>query len=144
MANRVEREIEEILSKVDLPKEPRPIRMRRTWRSRARGLTGRVGGMFRSLPALNSGNLMLAGIGVILLSLVVRMVAPQYTQWVVLAGLALFATAFVFSLFARGRGTIPSGDPYWRGQRIPRSTLGGPSPIERLQRWWRDRNRRRW
>ena len=145
MPNRVEREIEEILTKLDAPGGGRrPTRLRRSWRSR---LTRRVGAWrsrLPALPALNPGNLMLTGIVLILSGLILRMVSADLTRWVVILGLILFFSSFVLSFTRRGPTGVGRNETYWRGQRIPRSELRGPSLASRLRTWWQRRNRRRW
>ncbi len=144
MPNRVEREIEEILTKLDAPAPGRPpIRMRRTWRHRLKRATRGVRLPSLSIPALNAGSMMLWGIGLILASLIVRMIAPELTRWTVMAGLILFFSSFVVSFLHKDAGSIGSGDTYWRGQRYSRTDLRGPSTIDWVKTWWRRRNRRR-
>ncbi len=145
MPNRVEREIEEILNKLETPGPGRqPVRLRRTWRSRVRRATGRLRLPSSALPRLNAGSMMLWGIGLILGSLLIRMVVPELTRWVVIAGLVLFFSSFIISFLHKDTGSIGSSDTYWRGQRFSRSELRGPSTAARLRAWWRRRNRRRW
>ena len=143
MPNRVEREIEEILSKLDgEPPGRQPLRFRRSWRSRLRR-------MFSGLPrpqlprALNGGTMILWGIGLLLLAMLLRIIAPGLVTWVVIVGLVLFLGGFVVGFLHKDAGSIGAGDPYWRGERISRSELRGPSSLERLRLWWRNRNRRR-
>lgn len=145
MPSRVEREIEEILSKLDgLPPSSRPpTRLRRTWRSRLGRSITRLRERLPGLPSINPGSMMLLGLCMILSALFLRMISPELTRWVVIVGLVLFFASFVLS-FRRGGGgsSLTSGDTYWRGQRIPRSALRGPSMADRLRGWWRRRNRR--
>ena len=145
MPNRVEREIEEILNKLDGPSGGRaPTRLHRGWRSRVSRRTSRWRSRLPALPAINPGNLMLTGICLILSGLLLRMVSPDLTRWVVILGLVLFFSSFVLSFTRRGPGGANPNETYWRGQRIARSELRGPSWPERLRTWWRRRNRRRW
>jgi hypothetical protein len=145
MPNRVEREIEEILSKLEHPGPGRqPVRLRRTWRSRLRGFTRRLPAPRISFASLNAGAMMLWGIGLILLALVLSRVAGDLTRWLVIAGLVLFFGSFVLGFLYRDAGGARGRDAYWRGQRFDRRDLSGPSPIERLKTWWRGRNRRRY
>lgn len=145
MPNRVEREIEEILSKLDaLPPSGRPPpRRRRSWWSRLKGGLARLGDRVSGLRSINPGTMMLVGLCLILSAIFLRMVSADLTRWVVVIGLVLFFASFVLS-FLRGRdGGVISHDTYWRGQRISRSALRGPSLADRVRAWWR-RNRRRW
>lgn len=145
MPNRVEREIEEILNRMDTdPSGRKPLRMRRTMRSRVRRFFSRIPGPRLSMPALNSGSMMLWGIGLILSALILRMFSPELTRIVVVAGLVLFFASFVVAFRHKDAGAVGSSEAYWRGQKFSRAELRGPSPIERLKTWWRQRNRRRW
>src|SRR5262249_36762959 len=138
--------IEEILNKIDgAPQGGRPpIRMRRSWRSRiSRTFTG-LRGRLPSVSGVTAGNAMLLGIGLMLASLFVRSASTEVARWAIIVGLVLFVGSFIFMLFRRDRSVTGSGDAYWRGQRIPRSTLREPSAIDRLRAWWRRRNRRGW
>jgi len=146
MPNRVEREIEEILSKLDgLPPPSRPpTRLRRTWRSRLGRGVARWRERLPRFPSVNPGSMLLLGLGMILSAVFLRMISADLTRWVVILGLVLFFVSFVLS-FRRGGGRITGGaDTYWRGQRIPRSALRGPSLADRIRGWWRRRNRGRW
>ncbi len=144
MPNRVEREIEEILTKLESPGPGRqPVKLRRTWRSRLRGLTNRLPRTGLSLGRLNAGTMMLWGIGLILAALVLRMISSDLTRIAVIAGLVLFFGSFIVGFLHKDAGSVGSSETYWRGQRIPRSTLCGPSLLDRLKRWFNGRNRRR-
>jgi hypothetical protein len=143
MPSRVEREIEEILNRMDSdPSGRKPVRMRRSLRSRVRRFFARLPKPRLSMPALNSGSMMLWGIGLILSALILRMFSPELTRIAVIAGLILFFASFIVAFRHKDAGSAGSGDAYWRGQRYARSDLGGPSPLERLKTWWRQRNRR--
>ena len=145
MPNRVEREIEEIMAKLETPAPGRaPVRLRRSWRSRVRRTLGRVPRPRTSLTRLNAGSMMLWGIGLILAALLLRMVSAELTRWAVILGLILFFGAFVVGFLHEEPGSFGSGETYWRGQRFSRSELRGPSTVDRLKTWWRTRNRRRW
>jgi hypothetical protein len=145
MPSRVEREIEEILNKLESPGPGRqPVRLRRTWRSRLRAFTRRIPLPGALVARLNAGTMMLWGIGLILLALVLSRVAPDLTRWAVIAGLVLFFGSFVLGFLHRGGGSAGgSREVYWRGERYNRSDLRGPSTIDRIKTWWRGRNRRR-
>ena len=145
MPNRVEREIEEILNKLENPGPGRqPVRLRRTWRSRMRGVSRRLPVPRIAFASLNAGSMMLWGIGLILLALVMSRVAGELTRWLVIAGLALFFGSFVLGFLYKSPGGVGRRDAYWRGQRFDRRDLQGPSTIDRLKTWWRGRNRRRY
>ncbi len=143
MPNRVEREIEEILSKMDGDTPGRePLRFRRSWRSRLRRAFSRF--PTPRLPrALNGGSMILWGIGLLLLAMLLRIVAPGLVLWAVIVGLVLFFGGFIVGFLHKDSGSVGAGDTYWRGERIARSELRGPSSVDRLKGWWRNRNRPR-
>jgi hypothetical protein len=145
MPNRVEREIEEILTKLERP-EPgrRPVKLRRSFRSRVRAALNRIP---RPRWAARPGDMMLWGIGLILLGILLNALgfaSGAITRWVVIAGLTLFFTSFVLGFFSKGGSAAPRGDIYWRGERYARGDLRGPSSFDRLRAWFQGRNRRRW
>jgi hypothetical protein len=146
MPNRVEREIEEILSKLE-PERPAgraPIRLRRSWRSRTTRNVSRWRSRVPAPPHINPGSMMLAGILLILSAFFLRSFSDTLTRWVVILGLILFFASFILSFWPGARSGPAGGDVYWRGERIARSDLRGPSLPARVQQWWRRRNRRRW
>ena len=143
MPSRVEREIEEILNRMDSdPSGRKPVRMRRSLRMRVRRLFAKFPKPRWSIPALNSGSMMLWGIGLILSALILRMFSPELTRIAIIAGLVLFFASFIVAFRHKDSGAVGSGDAYWRGQRYGRNDLRGPSPLERLKTWWRQRNQR--
>jgi hypothetical protein len=143
MPSRVEREIEEILNRMDSdPSGRKPVRMRRSLRMRVRRFFAKFPKPRWSILALNSGTMMLWGIGLILSALILRMFSPELTRIAVIAGLILFFASFIVAFRHKDSGAVGSGDAYWRGQRYARNDLRGPSPFERLKTWWRQRNQR--
>lgn len=146
MPNRVEREIEEILSKLEPgPPPKRPIPMRRSWRARVQRRLRGLPNPLAALPAVNAGNMMLLGIGLILSALLLRMFSGTLAYWAVVIGFVLFVLSFILSLRRGGSGGGVAGprDVYWRGQRVSRAELRGPTVSERVRTWWRGRNRGR-
>ncbi|GAB4326448.1 MAG: hypothetical protein Kow0010_09520 [Dehalococcoidia bacterium] len=148
MADRIEREIEEILERLEkkgnAPARPQPPsgtgkdpivfpprRRRRSIASRiASGFTGNVTG-------LTPANLLFVGAGVMIVGFVLATFWEPLI-WLSLAGVGTFLFAFVWSFFRRpGR---PAGAPerYWRGQRIDYDTPHA-GPITRFKRIFRRR-----
>jgi len=143
MPSRVEREIEEILSKMDTEPAGRPpLRFRRSWRTRLRHALARIPLPHVRLPRINAGSMMLWGIGLLLLAMLFRYILPDLVRWTVIVGLVLFVSSFILGFLHKDVGSAGSGDAYWRGQRYARNDLRGPSSIDRLKSWWRGRNRR--
>ncbi|HWQ28713.1 MAG TPA: hypothetical protein VNN12_06790 [Dehalococcoidia bacterium] len=135
MPSRVEREIDEILRRLEtsLPREPGFRRLRRA-AGRAFGASRRaLAGAFRRLTA---GNAMLLAFALVIGSLVVSRLWDDAGRFMLLAGIALFVLALVAS-FA-GRRSVP--ERRWRGQVIH---YDEPTLADRLRNWWRAKSRRR-
>lgn len=141
MPDRLQQEIEEILGKYEkFPlREPLWRRIRRNISQRTR----RAGEWLAShLPRITVGRVMAAGVILILLALfapsLFNLDSDAITRGVILAGLALFIGAFVFSL----RRRTPYVEQRWRGQPLD---LQQPGVGSRLRSWWdRWRSRRRY
>jgi hypothetical protein len=138
MSDRVEREIEEILRKVDdFPTEAARIRARRKERDREHrpGLLQRIGISFRG-----------AGIGQVMLLSIVLVLGSHFiigrfdstvAQYGIILGLILFFSSFLLSF--RPRGSTAPQVKRWRGRIIEPDTSSEPRPWSRLNRWWRRR-----
>lgn len=135
MANRIQREIEDILSRLEgfPPKRP--------WRSRLRDVVRRIWRGLRSLPAtlprphISLGQVMLVG-GVLIIVAYVADFEGSLYRGLLAAGLVLFFLAFLLSL--RRRASVP--EKHWRGQPMELHS-GGVG--DRLRSWWeRWRSRR--
>jgi hypothetical protein len=137
MPSRIEREIEEILTRMDgfVPREPR----RRRWSRRLTALARRIRGRLRAATAgLTGGHAVLAAALVLVLAtFVIRPFAPLLARWLTYGSLLVIFGAIFFSIRPMRRG-YPS-TRYWRGQPVD---LRGPGPLLRLRMWWRRRNRR--
>ena len=119
--DRLEREIEELLGKI----EDFPSASERRARARKKA-TGRLGGaiagqqraLLARLSRIDMSQVMLLSFLLILGSLFMRRFSPLLTQWVLYAGIALFIAAFTMLVFGR-KGGGPSGNAaYWRGRQI--------------------------
>ena len=140
-SNRLEREIEEILGKI----EQFPDASERRKRSRGRvvqqvatAISDRQRAIARELSRFSMSQVMLASFLLILGSLFFRQVAPLIMAWVLYAGIVLFVTSFAFMVFGRGSST-GSKQQLWRGRPI--HTTSGPSLSQRLRSWWETRTR---
>jgi hypothetical protein len=136
MPDRLEREIDEILKKLDsfLPekgRQPRPAR-----RPASRGSVGAWLG--RRVTSISLSQVMLWALVIVLAAFLFRFVNPMVMRWVLIGGLIVFATAFVLSVFG---GRRPRGVPEkrWRGQPLD---LSGPGWPDRLKTWLRGRKKR--
>ena len=152
MPDKVQREIEELLDKLDtfVPEERFASKIRdRRKREKAAARTGptlgeRVG---RRFSGITLGHIMLAGLACFVIAFFARDALGDAGRWLSIAGLLLTLTAFVLSirskssgsrtpLFRAGSGRVQKR---WRGQVIE---YGEPSTVDRVRGWFRRRDRR--
>ena len=142
-SNRLEREIEEILGKI----EQFPDAQARRKRTRGRvaqqittAIAERQRAMARQLSRTSMSQIMLASFLLILGSLFFRAAAPVVMAWLLYAGMALFVTSFAFMVFS-GRGSSTARQQQlWRGRPINTNPRG--SLAQRVRGWWTTRSRR--
>lgn len=127
MSDRLQREIEEILSKVEgIPPQARP---RRHLNLRlGQRLHSLLQGLLERLSRVSVGQLMLASIAVILVAYLFRSVIPV-ANYLIMAGITLFLVSFVLS-FRRPRIAY---EKRWRGRVVDDRE---PSLADRLRLWW--------
>lgn len=129
MPDRLQREIDEILSKLEAfpPKQPLSVRARR----RLAQVLSSAGRWLASLPLprISLGQLMLISIAIILVGYIVGFGSGSITRFVIAAGLVGFIAAFILSL----RRTSRPPEKRWRGQPME---LQGPGVGDRLRSWW--------
>lgn len=131
MSGRLQREIEEILSRYD-KSAPRRRRWRRWPRRPRRALAESWGALAFRLRRLSLGQVMLLGI----LLLLIAFFFHSTTPYTVYAGLALFFGAFLLS-FRRGQARP---EVRWRGHPMD---LRQPGVGIRIRQWWQRRGQRR-
>jgi hypothetical protein len=127
MSDRMRRDIDEILSKYEkFPlREPLPRRLRR----KASEFTAAAGQMVTApLRYVTAGRLMLLGL-ILVLAGYFGWGGASTTQVIIIAGLIVFALAFVVSLRRRS----PHVDQRWRGRPLD---LHEPGVGTRLRAWW--------
>lgn len=137
MPNRIEREIEEILTRLDdfVPEEGRARRLRRrahavldnAWvrvRSATRGITG--------------GHVVLGAAVLLVAAMFLRGSFPTFARWATYLGLVVIFGAIFLSIRPVHRRQPTR---YWRGQPVD---LRRTSLLTRLRMWWRRRNRPRY
>lgn len=149
MADRIEREIEEILERLEkkgkAPARPQPPSgagkdpIAFTPRRRRRPLASRIASAFSGNVAdLTPANLLFVGAGVMIIGFVLATFWEPFI-WLSLAGVGIFLFAFVWSFFRRpGRPVGAPPERYWRGQRIDYDAPH-PGPITRFKRIFRRR-----
>lgn len=133
MADKFEREIDEILSKLDrLPRRPRGQQARQRASDAQRAFAGRF-------SHVSTGQLMLAAIAVVFFSFFLRSALP-FASLLISAGLILFFAAFALSFFSGG-GTHRR-QVYWRGRPAETYYGGRVSIVAAVRDWWRRRQGR--
>ena len=129
MADRIEREIEEILRKIDdLPERRRARAVRKAPSAGASNL--------RFLSRINMRKVMMWSLFAILVgALVFRAIPGGY--FLLIGAIIVFVTAFILS--TRGGPTANVPEKRWRGQPLD---LSEPSWPNRLKAWWKGRERK--
>jgi hypothetical protein len=130
MPDKVQREIEELLDKLDnfVPEERFASKMRARKRQEraARSGPSPFEQFTRRLTRVTLGHVMLAGIALFLVAIIFDGPLGDAGRWVTIAALALTAAAFVLSIINRGSGSrtpVMKSRPgrvqkVWRGQVI--------------------------
>jgi hypothetical protein len=144
LADRIEREIEEILKKIDdfVPEKPRSVRKRPAdtpapapaFENPSRASTPRSPGTSGSLSRVSLNQVM----GWSLIAVLVAFFLPiPGSGWVILAALLVFGVAFLLSRIGGGSGR--KVEKRWRGEPLD---LSGPSLPTRIRDWIKGRRRR--
>ena len=145
---RVKREIEELLDKLDnfVPEErlAAKIRNRRTRQPTESATPSMWSRLTARFSRVTLGQIMLAGIAFLAIAFFFRGPLGGAATWVMLLGLILTIGAFALSVIRGSGASAPvSGrvQRRWRGQVIEYSDPA-PSPVDRVRAWWRRRGRR--
>lgn len=128
MPDRLQREVEDLLAKLDTFPRKKPF-----WTRARESVGGWFAGLGRGLrlPSLSAGHFLLIAIGIIVAAYVLLPGGSDLTRWFIAGGIVLFIAAFVFSLRRQSRPP----EKYWRDK--PMDLHGGS------RSWWdRWRNRR--
>ena len=135
MSDKIEREVEEILRKLDefVPEESRLARARRRF---GQAVSDLLRALLARLSRISLGQMMLASLILVVVAFFFRNASPVLARWVIIGGIILFFTAFVLSLLG-GRSRY---ETRWRGQVID---LSEPSLGSRLRSWLQRRSRGR-
>jgi hypothetical protein len=140
-SDRLEREIEEILNKIEhFPDaETRRTRARkRALRTLGSAIAERQRAVARALGRIAISQVMLVAFLMILAAFFFR-AGPMI--WVLYAGIVLLVSSAAIMMFTRGKGGSMV-EQRWRGREIQYSTRGS-SLAQRLRRWWDSRRTRR-
>ncbi len=133
--DKMKREIEDILNRLDsfVPEESAISRMRR--RSSG-GAANFARALLGPLARISLGQVLLTSLALIIIAFFGRRVSPVF-NWVMIAALLLFLTAFALSLFNRGPTKT---EHHWRGRIVE---LDQPSFADRLRAWLQAKRRPR-
>jgi hypothetical protein len=133
--DKIEREVEEILRKLDrfVPEEGR---LARTRRRLVQAVSDFAHSLVVRISRVSLGHLMLVSLVLVVLAFFFRSASPTLARWVIIGGLILFFGAFVFSLL----GGHSQHERRWRGRVID---LSEPSLGSRLRNWFQRRSRGR-
>ncbi len=135
MPDRIEREIEDILRKID---DFVPDRTRRAARRANQPLSAAHGWLAHRVSRISLNQVMMWALAVVVITFIFRFAIPGL-GWVMLGSLIVLVTAFLLSL--RGtKGTNASSTKRWRGQPMD---LSGPSLPDRIKGWFKGRNRKK-
>ena len=137
--DRLEREIDEILGRIDnfpAPEARKRRARKRMLRNVGNGFSARQRALTRELSRISLSQVMLLSFLLILASFFFPALAKQ---WVLFAGIALFLACFALMMFGR-RGSSAGGSrqAYWRGRPMSYETASWNS---RLRRWFGRRQR---
>lgn len=139
--DRLEREIEEILGKIEefpSASQRRARQRQRTMNQLGASISARQRGFLAWLSAIDMSQVMLLSFFLILLSFFMRGLSPLIMQWVLYAGIVLFISAFAMMVFGRRGGAREQ--QYWRGKPIQyrQSSVG-----DLFRRWFGSRGSKR-
>ena len=138
-SDRLEREINEILNKIErfpTPEERRRRAVRRSFREFGSRIAEKQRTLARSLSRISLSQLMLLSFILILGSFFLGSALPFARSWLMLAGVALFVASFALLLFSGGRGggAPASNQRRWRGRTIEYRREGFGDRLRRLFR----------
>jgi len=132
MADQLQREIEDLLNKLDefIPEQKATTRLRHRLGERVGGLRRRLVSLF---ARVSLGHLMIVSLVLIFIAFAFR--SSTVGKYSLFAGLGLLAVTIVIS-FVTNRQTP---EKRWRGQPVD---LSQPRPLDRLQSWFKKRRTR--
>ena len=141
-SDRLEREIEEILGKIERFPEADSRRthvQQRVLRQIGTAISARQRAVARELARISLSQVMLVSFLMILGAFFFRKMSPLAMDWLMYAGIILFVSSFAILMFGRrGGGTVRQN---WRGRPVRYQT--GPTLSQHLRRWWNSRGTRR-
>lgn len=137
MADKIEREIEEILRKIDdfVPEKGGPRRPPPPRRVNS-GISNAQGWLARRLAAISLNQVMLWSMLILIAAFLFRGIPGA--SWIMIGALVVFATAFLLTLRMPGGSRGP--EKVWRGEPV---SYSGPAWPTRLKGWIKAKRRRR-
>lgn len=142
MSDRLEREIEEILDKIEQfpsPESRRARARRQFFRRIGSSIAERQRAFASQLGRISMSQVMLASFLLILGALFFRRFGIV-SEWLLWGGVILFVVSFAILVFSR-RTPSAATEERWRGRPI-QHTQRYPTLAERIRMWWRRRARR--
>jgi hypothetical protein len=132
MADQLQREIEDLLNKLDefIPEQKSTSRLRQRLGERVSALRRRLGSFFAHVSL---GHLMIVSLVLIFIAFAFR--SSTVGQYALFAGLGLLAVTIVISFVTNRQAP----EKRWRGQVV---NLSQPGPLDRLQGWFKKRRNR--
>ena len=130
--DKLEREIEEILSKIEQfpkPESRRAMARRRALRRFGNAIAARQRAVVQQLSRVAVSQIMLLSFIMIVGSFFFRRVNPLAMQWVLYAGIVLVVSSFAIMIFTRSPARGP--EQRWRGRTLDHRA---PSLLDRLRR----------
>jgi hypothetical protein len=130
MSSKLERDIDEVLAKIERFPPKRSLRSR--IRRRLANILGGAGEALASIPRpqMSIGQVLLLGIAVIIIAYVFRdFIGSSLVRIFIIGGILTFIGAFIFSLRRQSASRRPQ--KMWRGQPMDLDRPGGSEP------WWK-------
>ena len=133
MPDQLQREIEEILNKLDefIPEQKASSRIRKRWGEKLHAFGGRLGGL---VSHVSMGHLMIVSLVLVFIAFAFR--SSAIGQYSMIAGLSLLGLTIVVSFLTNRR---TRSEKRWRGQVVD---FSGSGPLDKLQGWFRKRRSR--
>jgi hypothetical protein len=134
MADQLQREIEDILNKLDefIPEQKKSSRIRKRWGEKTASLKKAI---VSGSSRVSMGHLMIVSLALIFIAFVFR--SSAIGQYSMIAGLALLGLTIVISFVVNRR---TGHEKVWRGQVVD---LSGPTFLDRVQGWFKKRTHTR-
>ncbi len=113
-SDRIQKEVDELLAKIEKFPPPRPLSRRISDFVSApfRAVSRRLSGL--NLPRISAGHVLLAAIVIIVIAYVAGGTGDIW-RWVIVGGIGLFIAAFIMSL---RRQSKPPAQRYWRDRPL--------------------------